>query len=128
MTEPCDLSAVAARTLIGERELSPVELMESCIRRIESIDPAVNAIIAEQVLVGYASLTHPGHPTKRLPPLQHDLAARFSRLQERMCALEVGGVDGAEGLVERGAQHALVEEVGNVVQQMMLRDHVRGLE
>ena len=46
MTEPCDLPAVTARALIGERKLSPVELMESCIHRIEEIDPAVNAVIA----------------------------------------------------------------------------------
>ena len=46
MTEPCDLPAVTARALIGERKLSPVELMDSCIRRIEEIDPAVNAVIA----------------------------------------------------------------------------------
>src|SRR3954453_5401960 len=46
MSEPCDLPAVTARTLIGERKLSPVELMDSCIGRIEAIDPAVNAVIA----------------------------------------------------------------------------------
>lgn len=46
MTEPCDLSAVAARALIGQRKLSPVELTESCIRRIEAVDPAVNAVVA----------------------------------------------------------------------------------
>jgi amidase len=46
MTEPCDLPAVTARALIGKRKLSPVELMDSCIRRIEEIDPAVNAVIA----------------------------------------------------------------------------------
>src|SRR3954451_12465722 len=46
MTEPCDLPAVTARALIGERKLSPVELLESCIHRIEGIDPAVNAVIA----------------------------------------------------------------------------------
>ena len=46
MTEPCDLPAVTARALIGERKLSPVELLESCIHRIEAIDPAVNAVIA----------------------------------------------------------------------------------
>ena len=46
MSEPCDLPAVTARALIGERKLSPVELMDSCIRRIEEIDPAVNAVIA----------------------------------------------------------------------------------
>ena len=44
MTEPCDLSAVEARTLIGRRALSPVELMASCIARIEATDHAINAM------------------------------------------------------------------------------------
>ncbi len=44
--EPCDLPATAARTLIGRRALSPVELVESCIARTEAIDPAVNAMPA----------------------------------------------------------------------------------
>ena len=44
--EPCDLTAIAARRLIGSKRLSPVELLASCIARIESIDPAVNAIPA----------------------------------------------------------------------------------
>jgi Asp-tRNA(Asn)/Glu-tRNA(Gln) amidotransferase A subunit family amidase len=46
MTKPCDLSAVEARRLIGTRELSPVELLESCIHRIEAVNPTVNAIVA----------------------------------------------------------------------------------
>lgn len=46
MSDPCDLSAIAARRLIGSKRLSPVELLESCIDRIEAIDPAVNAIPA----------------------------------------------------------------------------------
>ena len=46
MTEPCDLSAVDARALIGRKALSPVELLESCIGRIHAIDPAVNAMPA----------------------------------------------------------------------------------
>jgi Asp-tRNA(Asn)/Glu-tRNA(Gln) amidotransferase A subunit family amidase len=46
MTEPCDLTAVAARALIGAKRLSPVELVESCIARIESVDHAVNAVVA----------------------------------------------------------------------------------
>ena len=63
------------------------------------------------------------HPaTVTLPSLQHDLAARFSRFDQGMRALEVGGVDGAKDLVERGAQHALVEEVGDVVEQIVLAD------
>ncbi len=46
MTNPRDLSAVEARRLIGTRELSPVELLESCIDRIEAVNPTVNAIVA----------------------------------------------------------------------------------
>lgn len=46
MSEPCDLSAVEARRLIGAKRLSPVELTESCIARIEAVDHAVNAIVA----------------------------------------------------------------------------------
>ncbi|MGC8470357.1 MAG: hypothetical protein ACP5NI_10670, partial [Acetobacteraceae bacterium] len=46
MTEPCDLSAREARARIGARLLSPVELVESCIRRVEAVDHAVNALIA----------------------------------------------------------------------------------
>ncbi|KRE15722.1 amidase [Bosea sp. Root381] len=46
MTEPCDLSAVEARALIGAKKLSAVELLESCIRRTDAVDPAVNAMVA----------------------------------------------------------------------------------
>jgi amidase len=45
MTEPCDLTAVEARALIGARALRPSELLESCIGRVEAIDPAVNAMV-----------------------------------------------------------------------------------
>lgn len=43
MSEPCELSAVDARALIGSRKLSPVELLDSCVRQIEELDPALNA-------------------------------------------------------------------------------------
>jgi Asp-tRNA(Asn)/Glu-tRNA(Gln) amidotransferase A subunit family amidase len=46
MTEPCDLPATEARALIGAKRLSPVELVESCIARIETVDHAVNAMVA----------------------------------------------------------------------------------
>ena len=46
MTEPCELSAVAARRLIGAKKLSPVELLESCVKRIEQVDGSLNAITA----------------------------------------------------------------------------------
>ena len=47
MFEPCDLAAIEARRLIGARKLSPVELLESCIVRIEELNPAVNAVTAK---------------------------------------------------------------------------------
>jgi Asp-tRNA(Asn)/Glu-tRNA(Gln) amidotransferase A subunit family amidase len=40
------LSAVELRDLIGRKQLSPVELLDACIARIEAVDPAVNAIAA----------------------------------------------------------------------------------
>jgi Asp-tRNA(Asn)/Glu-tRNA(Gln) amidotransferase A subunit family amidase len=46
MTEPCDLTAVEARALIGRKQLAPTELLESCIARIERVDHAVNAMVA----------------------------------------------------------------------------------
>ncbi|MEC9368089.1 MAG: amidase family protein [Pseudomonadota bacterium] len=46
MTQPCDLDAVEARRLIGLKELSPVELLDSCLARIEEVDGALNAITA----------------------------------------------------------------------------------
>ncbi|QNB06540.1 amidase [Herbaspirillum frisingense] len=39
-------SAVELRRLIGSRQLSPVELLEACIARIETINPHINAITA----------------------------------------------------------------------------------
>ena len=40
------LGAVALRALIGRRQVSPLELMDACIARIEAVNPAVNAIAA----------------------------------------------------------------------------------
>lgn len=47
MADLCDLEAVELRRLIGAGEISPVDLVESCIARIEAADPAVNAITAK---------------------------------------------------------------------------------
>jgi Asp-tRNA(Asn)/Glu-tRNA(Gln) amidotransferase A subunit family amidase len=40
------LSAVELRRLIGARQVSPVELLQACIDRIEAVNPYVNAITA----------------------------------------------------------------------------------
>ncbi len=45
MTNPHQLDAVEARRLIGTGELSPVELVDDCLARIEAVDPAVNAMV-----------------------------------------------------------------------------------
>lgn len=42
-----DLSAKEARQRIGTKEISPVELLEACVERIEAVNPAVNAICAQ---------------------------------------------------------------------------------
>lgn len=47
MTDPCDLTAVDARQMIGDKRLSPVELLESCIARIEAVNPIVNAMVTK---------------------------------------------------------------------------------
>lgn len=39
-------SAAELRALIGSRRLSPVELLDACIARIEALNPAINAICA----------------------------------------------------------------------------------
>ncbi|RDC70955.1 amidase [Rhodovulum sp. 12E13] len=46
MTDPADLGAVEARRLIARRQLSPVELVEACIARVEAVNHAVNALVA----------------------------------------------------------------------------------
>jgi amidase len=49
MTEPCDLSAVELRSLIGRKALSPVELLASCLKRIEAVNPTLNAVTATAI-------------------------------------------------------------------------------
>lgn len=46
MTKPCDLTAIEARRLIGIKALSPVELLDSCLERIEATNGALNAVVA----------------------------------------------------------------------------------
>ena len=43
--DAADLTALDARRLIGARALSPVELVDACIARIDRVDGAVNAMV-----------------------------------------------------------------------------------
>lgn len=72
MTEPCDLAAVEARRLIGTKRLSPTELLESCIARIEQVNPAVNAVVAtccERARAEARAATEAVMRGEELPPL-----------------------------------------------------------
>jgi amidase len=84
MTEPCDLPALEARRQIGRKRLSPVELLESCIARIEAVDHAVNAIPARDF--GRARLAAKAAEQAvmqgdRLPPL-HGLPVVIKDLED----------------------------------------------
>ena len=43
----CGLPATEARRLIGERRLSPVDLLEACIAQIEAVNPQINAVVTK---------------------------------------------------------------------------------
>jgi amidase len=42
---PCDLSATELTQLLADKALSPVELLDSCLSRITTVNPAVNAVV-----------------------------------------------------------------------------------
>ncbi|MBV8408942.1 MAG: amidase, partial [Alphaproteobacteria bacterium] len=44
--ELISLSAIELRRRIGTKEISPVELLDACLERIEEVNPAVNAVTA----------------------------------------------------------------------------------
>ncbi|MEQ8654168.1 MAG: amidase family protein [Kiloniellales bacterium] len=43
----CDRSAVELRRMIGDKEISPRELLASCRERAAAVNPSVNALVAE---------------------------------------------------------------------------------
>src|SRR4051795_6480597 len=82
--EPCDLTAVEARRLIGAKRLSSAELLESCIGRIEAVDHAVNAMVARDFDRARVAAKAADGAVARgddLPPL-HGLPIGIKDLQE----------------------------------------------
>ncbi len=45
MSDLCDLTAVELRRMIGGKEISPVELLDSCLARIATVNPTLNAVV-----------------------------------------------------------------------------------
>jgi amidase len=84
MTESCDLTAVEARRLIGQKKLAPSELLASCIARIEAVDHAVNAMVARDFDRARDTATAADAAVVRgddLPPL-HGLPIGIKDLQD----------------------------------------------
>src|SRR5688572_28041340 len=77
-------TAVELRRRIGSKEISPVELLEACIARIERLNPAVNAVTAtcyeraRQEAVGAEKAALRGEPLGLL----HGLPAGIKDLDE----------------------------------------------
>ena len=119
MTALPELSAVALRRMIGTKEISPVELLEACIARIEALNPAVNAICATAFTRARAeakaaeAAVRAGEP---LGPL-HGLPVGVKDLQDTEGVLTTHGsplyrdhIPGADS-----AQVALVRKAGAIV-------------
>ena len=84
MAEPCDLDAVEARARIGRKQLSPVELVNSCIARIEAVDHALNAIVArdfERARAAAGAAEQAVMRGENLPPL-HGLPIAIKDLED----------------------------------------------
>lgn len=107
--ELLDLDAVAQRRLIGQRALSPVELMRASLARIEALNPAVNAIAgtdferAQQQARVAEQAVQRGDPL----PLLHGLPLGVKDLLDTEGLLTTCGNVGLRSHVPR-ADHALV--------------------
>ena len=44
--QACDFSATEARFLIGSKKLSPVELLDSCLKRVDQVNAQLNGVVA----------------------------------------------------------------------------------
>src|SRR5271166_951176 len=82
--DACDLDAALARRLIGARKLSSRELTQSCIRRIEAVDHAVNAMVARSFEAALAEADAADAMVARgaALPLLHGLPVGIKDLEE----------------------------------------------
>ena len=47
MDSLCEMTATDLRRMIGRKDISPVEIVEASIERIETTDPSLNAVITK---------------------------------------------------------------------------------
>lgn len=112
-------SAVELRRQIGEKKISPVELMQACIERIEKYNPAVNAICAtdyERALVAAREAEAQVMRGDALPAL-HGLPLGVKDLQATAGLLTTSGNVRLRGHVpERDVSYvARLREAGAIV-------------
>ncbi len=62
-----------------------------------------------------------------MPAFQHDLAYGATCFELSVRLTQIGSIDGGDGFIERGLQHALIHQFGNAVEDMVLFCHVGGL-
>ena len=113
------LSSVELRRRIGSKEISPVELLEAAIGRIESLNPAVNAIAAtdfEHARRGAARAEADARKGERLGPL-HGLPTGIKDLHETAGLLTTYGSPLYRGFVPEkdAAMVALVRRAGAII-------------
>ena len=113
------LSSVELRRRIGSKEISPVELLEAAIGRIESLNPAVNAIAAtdfEHARRGAARAEADARKGERLGPL-HGLPTGIKDLHETAGLLTTHGSPLYRGFVPEkdAAMVALVRRAGAII-------------
>ena len=113
------LSAVALRRLIGNKEISPVELLEACLARIAALNPAVNALAATDFVAARAAAREAERAVLRgdpLPPL-HGLPTGIKDLQETKGLLTTYGSPLHRQFVpdHEAAMVALVRQAGAVI-------------
>ena len=113
------LSSVEMRRRIGSKEISPVELLEAAIGRIETLNPAVNAIAAtdfERARRCAARAEADARKGERLGPL-HGLPTGIKDLHETAGLLTTYGSPLYRGFVPEkdAAMVALVRRAGAII-------------
>src|SRR5436853_1000401 len=113
------LSSVEMRRRIGSKEISPVELLEAAIARIEALNPAVNAIVAtdfvraRKIAMGAESAAHKGEQLGLL----HGLPTGIKDLHETAGLLTTYGSPLYRSHVpaQDAAMVALVRKAGAII-------------
>ncbi|WP_144186094.1 amidase [Elioraea rosea] len=83
-TALCDLSAIEQRRLIGRRAISPVDLLDAHLRRIEQVNHAVNAVVSidEGMARSAAKAAEAAVVKGEALPLLHGLPVGIKDLEE----------------------------------------------